>query len=577
MNINDLPKGSYTAVPAPTGLNINSLPKTAVVPAPQTPVVAPITPKTNNLADSIWNVLASTVNATKTQASEGINQIQEAAKTIQSGAPGENPIVAGLTAGLKGESGLASVVSSPFAELFKPVSAAVNYTADKISDIPAVQKFANSKKGEITSDIAQPLADAGNIAGTILGVDQLAKVAPTLPAKASTVFDAAKEALTTPEPPPPGAASNITKPVVAPTETTPVPAKPGVVSQLLGIDGLGDQVKTSAQRIAADAPVTGPGAAKFPRPIDLYNTFINQEAKHLGDIKEDPAISLVGEKIGDAFQSVIKQKQVAGSTMADELEKTATKPVDTGPAFGEFQNELQKNGASYDSVDKQLSAGENSKFGDSDKSLLERYGQALQELGTNPTMKALDAFISRVPQDIKTLKAKNSITFSTNAERIIGNSLDDLRSSLTKSGTPEYTAARTKYSQLSQFIKNNAPLLGKITESGDFAKDASLAKSAVQSVLNNGKKDFLIKLEQLTGYKGLDEANLALQAMKDMGDSKGSSLLELMNEAKNSGTELPGTLGKIIGTGGKFAGKLIAGDKVAQTRAYLRSLKTPEK
>lgn len=531
---------------------------------------APAKPLT---ADSIWQGIVSAVNATKQQVAAGEAEIAQPfidKGTQQAQGIKETPAQAALGA-LKVGSGIASVVSSPFAELFKPVGAAVNALTDKISDIPQVQKFAQSPAGEATSAVAEPLAEAGNIAGTITGAEEL----PKIPSKVSSVFSSAKEALTNPEP---TIAPSAETPVKAPVVPAPTvaPKSAGVVQKILGIDGLGDQVKTSAQRLAADAPLIGAGAAREATPLDLYNKFINQEALHLNDIKQDPAISMVGEKIGNAFQDVIKQKQAAGATMGSELEKTAANPVDTGPAFGEFQKELQANGASFDSVDKQLNTTENSKFGEADQALLERYGQALQELGTNPPMKALDAFISRVPQDIKALKAKTGITFKTNAERIIGNSLNDLRTSLTKSGTPEYAAARSKFAELSQFVQRNAPLLGKITESGDFTHDASLAKSAVQSVLNNGKKDFLIKLEQHTGYKALDEANLALQAMKDMGDSKGNSLLELMNEATNGATELPGTIGKIIGTGGKIAGKLIAGDKVAQTRAYLKSLKKPE-
>lgn len=562
-NMGAKPVSTPTSTAKPAGQTLAQLQATAPNPAAATPLTA----------DSVWQGIVAAWNATKQQAAAGADQINQSANTIESGAPGKNPIIAGTEAGLQGLGGIATVASSPFAELFKPVGAAVNYAGDKLADTPLLQAYGKDtvSLGNQKTDpeqLLEDLSNAGNVAGTITGADSLVHTAATLPAKASSVLDAAQEALKTTEPVP-------TPVVKTPVTVAPsvVSKPPGIVSKMLGIDGLGDQVKTSAQRLVPDAPLIGGGAAREATPLDLYNKFINQETLHLNDIKQDPAISLVGEKIGNAFQDVIKQKQMAGSTMSSELEKTAAKPVDTGPAFGEFQKELQANGASFDSVDKNITTGENSKFGESDQALLERYGQALQELGTNPPMKALDAFISRVPQDIKTLKAKNSINFSTNAERIIGNSLNDLRNSLKSSGTKEYGAARAKYSELSQFIKNNAPLLGKITESGDFSHDASLAKSAVQSVLNNGKKDFLTKLEAHTGYKALDEATLALQAMKDMGDFKGNSLLDLLTEGTKGGAELPGTLGKIIGLGTKTAGRIIAGDKVTQTRAYLKSLK----
>lgn len=346
-----------------------------------------------------------------------------------------------------------------------------------------------------------------------------------------------------------------------------------------GIPGLKtpmeDQVKTSAGRLAEQAKPVGMGAAIRPKPIDSYNDFVKQETKHLGDIKEDPAISLVGSRIGDAFKDVVKLRQAVGKTMSAELEKTATKAVDTGSAFGNFQKELLDNGAHYDSVNRNLGVGATSKFSTTDKGILEKYAYELQKLGSNPSMKALDAFISRVPNDIKALKASQNITFKTNAERLISNNLNDLRGALGGAGTKEYNAARAQYADLSKFVNEGAPFLGKITQSGDFAKDASIAKSAVQSVLNNGKKDWLIKLEDLTGYPALDESVLSLRAMEDMGDAKGSSLLKLLEEGVHGESTPHGfVFGMLKGAMGK-TGQLLKGDRVEQTRSFLKGLKKP--
>lgn len=376
-------------------------------------------------------------------------------------------------------------------------------------------------------------------------------------------------------------AIDTTKAAILPTKQT-VRAR-AATGGVPGIEGMGTQAQTSAERLVPSLPLQGAGAAIRPTPLQAYDQFATQEAKHLGDIKHDPAISMVGERLGNAFsdskyvgpngeKSVIEQRKIAGKTMSDELAKTATKPVNTKGAFGNFQSELIDNGAHYDAINGELVTGKTSKFASDDKRILTKYASELQSLGSNPTMKQVDAFISRMPKEIDGLKAERGITFNTNAERLIKTNLNDLRTALGKAGTKEYSAARKSYADLSKFIDEGASHLGKMTQSGDFAKDASVAKSAVQSVLNNGKKDWLIELEKKTGYPALDEATLALQAMKDAGDAKGSSLLQLMTDGASVPTTPHGLAGMIVGFGGKMASKAVLGSKAEQTRAFLKSL-----
>lgn len=136
------------------------------VPPPPSPIqAASVAP----LHESIWQSIASAASA-------GADQINQGVTDIQKGAPGKNPIVGGLEAGLKVGSGIASVISSPAAPVMKPIGQAIQAVGDKIGDIPAVQKFANSKAGEVTSRVAEDLSNAGNIAGTILTAGQLAKI-----------------------------------------------------------------------------------------------------------------------------------------------------------------------------------------------------------------------------------------------------------------------------------------------------------------------------------------------------------------------------------------------------------------
>lgn len=349
-----------------------------------------------------------------------------------------------------------------------------------------------------------------------------------------------------------------------------------VKGKIPGVEGVGQQAMTSAQRLAEKSDMGGVGAAVVGRPIDEYNNFADQEAKHLADIKEDPAIATVGNKIGDAFKQVVQERQAAGQTMAEELKKSATRPVNGWPAAESFQKSLADSGANLSKTagkGAEVIPTKTSKFSTSDIKILNSYANALDKLGKNPTLAQTDAFISRIPQEIEGLKASNNITFKTNAERIINGSLNDLRTQLGKAGTKEYNQARSTYSSLSKFIDEGKSHLGKITQSGDFAKDASLAKSAVQSVLNNGKKDWLIKLEKLTGYPALDQATLALQAMKDAGDFKGNSLLQLLTENTSKIPTTPhGVAGKVLGYLGRTVSGPVLGSPADRTRQFLQSL-----
>lgn len=336
--------------------------------------------------------------------------------------------------------------------------------------------------------------------------------------------------------------------------------------------GLGDQVKTASERLTAQRPLKGAGAAIRPDPIASYDDFIAQETKHLSDLKQDPAISKVGERIGDKYEEVAKKRREVGKAMSDEVKVSGDVKTDIKDALQSLNDELVESGAIYDPKTGTITTDKFSKFSSGDKSTLKYFASELNALGDNPTVKEIDAFVSRIPNEIEELKATRNIQFPTNAERIIKKSVNDLRGALERFGTDKYKTARKEYADLSNFLDEGIGFLGKKTQTGDYARDASIAKSAVQSVLNNGKKDWLMKLEELTGYPALDESLLALQAMKDLGDFKGNSLLELLAEEAES---VPGKGGMIMGLlrgAGAVGSKALKGSSVEQTRNYLKGL-----
>lgn len=342
-------------------------------------------------------------------------------------------------------------------------------------------------------------------------------------------------------------------------------------------ENLDPRLSESASRVRDQTPPGGVGAAIRPKLSQRYKEYFKQSENATRDIKQDPAISIVGSNVGDEFKKVVQIRRQAGQVIADELKRVGGTKVSVDDALGKFEADLSENGLSRGKDG--LVGGDLSKVNEADRQLLDTYGKEVGKLGSNPSVAQIDAMISRVSGDLDLYKSRNGITGTTNGERIIKKSLNDLRSSIDadKAKNPElakYSAAKAAYSDLSDFVNEGSKYLGKVTQSGDFAKDASLTKSAVQSILNNGKKDWLMRLEEITGYPALDESVIALQAMKDAGDYRGLSLLQTL--AGKGGAELPmskdGITARILDYTMKKGGELFYGKPNDRTLKFLEEL-----
>jgi len=320
-------------------------------------------------------------------------------------------------------------------------------------------------------------------------------------------------------------------------------------------------------------PRIAASAQRLEDPASLYKEYADSAAKSVKDVKADAPIEQVGEKIGNAYDQVIKTRRAIGQTMGDELKKVSGIKLDVGDAAAKFDKTLEDNGVSFDENVGKLVSSSASKMTSFDKNLVGKYTTALKNLGNNPTVGEVDAFLSRIPQELDVAKAAKNITDTTNGERIIKGSLNDLRSSLTnRPELADYGAARKSYADLSNFLDEGAKYLGAKTGGGEFARDTSVAKSAAESILAGGKKAWLGKLEKLTGYPALDDSTLAIQAMKDVGDMRGLSLFKALGEG-DIPTTPSGILGKVLNWAGSKATRVIAGKPAEQTEAFLRSIK----
>lgn len=359
-------------------------------------------------------------------------------------------------------------------------------------------------------------------------------------------------------------------------KVVPESIKPEVEKLSTKLDTLIKQgKKEDAQKLIQSAPAETKkyflnSAKRLPDPVKMYDDFLKQSKEAIIDTKVDPAISNVGSEIGSAFQKVIKQRRQVGSVMGAELKKFANATVNLKNPVSSFQKDLIDSGATYDVLSKEVAAGGTSKFTQTDLNLLQKYVDELDSLGKEPTAAELDAFISRLPREIKEIRSVSGVKTVTNAERIIKKNIEELRTSLKPVATKDYLKAKELYGDLSTFIESGASYLGKLTSSGDFARDASLAKSSVQSILNNGKKDWLIQLEKLTGEPLLDKSVLALQAMKDAGDFRGISLLETL--ADGSLPTKAGISQKVFDYVAGKANEAVIGKPEEQTRRFLENL-----
>lgn len=97
---------------------------------------------------------------------KGYEQAKNATNPLQSLEGGLNEVAGGI-----------NTAFSPLAAITEPtIGAGINYAADKISNVPAVQKFAQSKAGEVTERAAEDVGNVTTIAGTLAGAKGAGKV-----------------------------------------------------------------------------------------------------------------------------------------------------------------------------------------------------------------------------------------------------------------------------------------------------------------------------------------------------------------------------------------------------------------
>src|SRR3990167_1568404 len=117
----------------------------------------------SSMFDKIKSAFLSSVQKTK----EGYNQSRYASNPLE--------LLEGST---KAAAGIVEGVFSPLAPVVEPIGKGVQKVADKIADIPGVQKFASSKAGEITQRAVDDIANLNTVVGAIAAAQGSTTIIP---------------------------------------------------------------------------------------------------------------------------------------------------------------------------------------------------------------------------------------------------------------------------------------------------------------------------------------------------------------------------------------------------------------
>ncbi len=111
----------------------------------------------------------------------GVNQVKEAVTAPPTANPATN-----LATGIKAGAGIINAATAPLAPVMSPIESFVNWIADKVSNSPQVQKFAQSPAGQATANVAENVGNLSTIAGAAAGVEKPNIKAPEIINKVTT-------------------------------------------------------------------------------------------------------------------------------------------------------------------------------------------------------------------------------------------------------------------------------------------------------------------------------------------------------------------------------------------------------
>lgn len=265
-----------------------------------------VTPKTEPKEEgAISRAFKGGIDQTK----EGYNQAREA----------KNPLEL-IEGSVKMGAGIINTAFSPLALAIEPtIGKAVEFVSDKISDTPAVQKFANSKAGEITSRITEDVANLNTIAGAVAGGMKVPEAKSVIISKTKGAIDSVSDSVKNiiPKPKPPASPLETAIKDSTPNYETSTPTARGKLLSRVEEGGIlkGRTVKPDKLNIEAGTELSKvPGYEPSATKLSKYQVTKAEIAKR-GESLES---SLKGEKVIVSKKEIISKVQKALDKLPNE-------------------------------------------------------------------------------------------------------------------------------------------------------------------------------------------------------------------------------------------------------------------
>lgn len=290
----------------------------------------------------------------------------------------------------------------------------------------------------------------------------------------------------------------------------------------------------------------------------LYNTFTTQAKKFMKERTVDGGspVEQVGQKTDKYVEQVNKLRKSVGTQMGkiEQAAENVQVPFNKLQTVQDFVLETAdalKGGAKYGpdaGITKEVQ-----KLSD-DILKLEKEGGSVKDT-LNMTRKW-----ARYLEDQKDKFGDFTSNKGANIqiERVVKSIKENARDVLSENNDT-YRTLVEGYRRTSRFGEEAKRLLGQEGLYGDSIKGAATVKRAIQSNSDAGARQFLKTLRDITGYDAIKEGDIALKAMKDVGDYQGLSLLNVLSDVQ----------GGIMGTAKNIAKRTLTPKESTKVKKYI--------
>jgi len=408
------------------------------------------TTKPATIGDKIQTAFSAGIDKTK----QGFQEQQQA----------KNPLEL-IEGGIKSAAGVVEAASSPLAPIIEPtLGKGVEFVADKISDIPAVQDFATSKAGEVTERVVEDIANVNTVASLFLGgrsakgIKNPIKNTPEIASKIKSYPDGIRTALT--------------------DKVTTLDPKVKNILETANIEKFDNVVKA------------GQEALNDPRAFTPLERAGEKAKNLLGTIKED--LGNVGKQKSKSLESIGDTKLPDVGTTAIEKMSNTTRSMNLTKA---------------------------------ERGLVNQFIEEVKILGKKPTLRSVDKLVDKLQATMFERKGGTAIPVTTRVKSIVNTAIRDINQQLKDQakktiGGDEFTVLNDAYARKIKIFDALNKRLGE-----DGAKGGSLFKKFF-SPQDSGTKSLFSAIKNEYGIDLAEDATLAKFVMDSLGDTRAKTLLE---------------------------------------------------